>query len=193
MSGGKKVEIQETGFPGLFIIRPAVHGDGRGFFLESWSRRVFAEHGIEVDFVQDNHARSVKRGVLRGLHFQAPPAAQSKLVRVTRGAVYDVVVDLRVGSPTYGKWHAETLSEENFLQMFVPKGFAHAYLTLTDEVEFQYKVDAFYSPECDSGIFWNDPDLGIDWPEQDPILSDKDTHLQRLRDFASPFRFDAAS
>ncbi|NJB67920.1 dTDP-4-dehydrorhamnose 3,5-epimerase [Desulfobaculum xiamenense] len=184
------MEFQETDFPGLFVIRPKVHGDRRGFFLESWSRREFAAHGVDVDFVQDNHARSLKAGVLRGLHFQTPPAAQAKLVRVTRGAVYDVVVDLRVGSPTYGRWHAETLSDENFLQMFVPAGFAHAYVTLCDEVEFQYKVDAFYAPGSDSGIIWNDPDLAITWPVENPVLSDKDLKLQRFRDFVSPFSFD---
>lgn len=183
------MELRKTDFPGLVIVRPEVFGDRRGYFFESWSQRVFAENGIDVDFVQDNHARSVKKNVLRGLHFQTPPAAQAKLVRVTLGAVFDVVVDLRVGSPTYGRWYGETLSDENFLQMFVPKGFAHAYLTLTDEVEFQYKVDEFYSPENDSGILWNDPDLGIEWPCEAPILSDKDKVHPRFRDFVSPFVF----
>lgn len=184
------MEFRVTRFPGLVVCIPQVFGDKRGFFMESYSQRLFADQGIDTVFVQDNHARSVKKGVLRGVHFQAPPHAQAKLVRVTKGAALDVVVDLRKGSPTYGEWYAETLSDENFHQLFIPQGFAHAYMTLTDVVEFQYKTDNFYAPESEGGLIWNDPDIGIEWPDCTPVLSDKDLVLPRLRDFVSPFVFD---
>jgi len=184
------VQVKATVFPGLLILTPRVFEDERGFFLESYSRRTFAEHGVRCDFVQDNHARSDTRGVLRGLHFQCPTSAQAKLVRVTRGEVFDVVVDLRQGSPTFGRWHSEILSAENHCQMFIPAGFAHAYLTLSECTEFQYKVDAYYDPERDAGILWNDPDIGVQWPIANPLLSAKDKALPRLRDFSSPFVFD---
>ncbi len=141
------MQVQATEFPGLFIIEPRVFKDQRGFFMESWNRTRFEEAGIRVDWVQDNHARSTGAGVLRGFHYQAPPTAQAKLVWVTRGAVVDVVVDLRVGSPSYGQWGQLKLSEDNHLRLFIPKGFAHAYMTLTEETEFIYKVDAPYSPQ----------------------------------------------
>ncbi|QLA15841.1 dTDP-4-dehydrorhamnose 3,5-epimerase [Desulfolutivibrio sulfoxidireducens] len=178
-----------TDFPGLFVVEPKVFGDHRGFFVETYNRRVFAELGMDYDFVQDNHARSNQKGVLRGLHFQTPPAAQAKLVWVTRGAVFDVVVDLRQGSPTYGRWYGLELSEDNFKRLMIPAGFAHGYVTLTDVAEFQYKVDAFYSPGHDGGIAWNDPDLAVPWPVERPVLSEKDAALPRLRDFDSPFVF----
>lgn len=187
------MQVTATDFPGLLVLRPKVFTDERGFFLESYSRTVMAGLGVHCRFVQDNHALSRSRGVLRGLHFQTPPSAQAKLVRVTRGEVYDVVVDLRAGSPTFGRWHAEVLSAENFTQLFIPAGFAHAYLTLTGDTEFQYKVDAPYDPERDAGILWNDPDLGIPWPVADPVLSGKDRALPRLADFSTPFAFDPQS
>jgi len=185
------VQVRATSIPGLLVLTPRVFTDPRGFFMETYSRRVLAEHGLACDFVQDNHALSRAAGVLRGLHFQGPPSAQAKLVRVSRGAVYDVAVDLRVGSPAYGTWHAETLSADNHVQMFIPAGCAHGYLTLAPDTEFQYKVDAYYDPARDTGILWNDPDLGIPWPVADPVLSDKDRTLSRLADFASPFVFAA--
>lgn len=159
--------------------------------METFNARTFRDKGIEVGFVQDNHARSEHKGVLRGLHFQEPPSAQAKLVRVSAGAVLDVVLDIRKGSPTFGKWFSVELSAENKLQLFIPKGFAHAYMTLTPGAEFQYKVDAFYDPSRDRGLRWNDPDIGIDWPVSDPILSEKDKSLPLFKDFESPFTYAA--
>jgi len=184
------VLVRTTDIPGLYVIKPKVFEDGRGFFMESWNQGLFEAQGLAYDWVQDNHARSGTRGVLRGLHFQRPPAAQSKLVRVSRGAVFDVVVDLRRGSPTFGRWHAEELSAENHQQLLIPRGFAHGYKTLTDVAEFQYKVDAYYDAGCDAGLAWNDPDLGIRWPGGEPLLSDKDSNLPLLRDFDSPFVYE---
>ncbi|WP_461210047.1 dTDP-4-dehydrorhamnose 3,5-epimerase [Desulfocurvus sp. DL9XJH121] len=181
--------VEATGFPGLFVVVPRVFEDGRGYFMESWNKALFAEHDLDRDWVQDNHARSVSVGVLRGLHFQLPPSAQAKLVRVSVGAVYDVVVDLRKGSPSFGRWHGVELSAANHRQLFVPAGFAHGYMTLAEETEFQYKVDAPYDAARDAGISYADPDLGIDWPGGDPVLSDKDKALPRLKDFDSPFVF----
>lgn len=176
-----------TKISGVMLITPRVFGDHRGFFCETYNRRLFTEQGVCVEFVQDNEAFSVQAGVLRGLHFQRPPMSQAKLVRVVRGAVFDVVVDLRRDSPTYGQWEGFSLSAENHAQLFIPKGMAHGYLTLEPETLFLYKVDQFYSPEHDGGILWNDPDLGIVWPDLNPILSDKDLHLPSLREFNSPF------
>jgi dTDP-4-dehydrorhamnose 3,5-epimerase len=178
-----------TEFPGLYILEPKVLEDPRGFFLETYSRQLFEKNDLKYDFVQDNHARSNHKGVLRGLHFQIPPAAQTKLVRVTRGSVYDVAVDIRVGSPTYGKWLGIVLSEENFRQLLIPRGFAHAYQSLEDVTEFQYKVDAAYAPEYDSGIHWNDPSLAIEWPIRDVILAERDRSWPTLSEIRSPFIF----
>jgi dTDP-4-dehydrorhamnose 3,5-epimerase len=189
------MRVIETGLPGLLLLEPKVFRDERGFFLESYSRAGFAQAGIAADFVQDNHACSTAAGVLRGLHFQLPPVCQAKLVWVTRGAVLDVVVDLRVGSPTYLRHYSVELSAENFQRLFVPKGFAHAYLTLTPHSEFQYKVDAPYSPANDAGLRWNDPDLGIAWPTLPgvaaPLLSPKDQSQPLLKDFVSPFVYES--
>lgn len=181
------MEFLQTDFEGVFLIKPKVFNDTRGFFLESYSRKKFEDAGISCTFVQDNHSRSTQKGVVRGLHFQTPPAAQSKLVRVTRGAVWDVIVDLRKESPTFGQWRGFELSEKNFHVLFVPAGFAHGFCTLEADTEMQYKVDSLYSPTHDAGIIWNDPDLSITWPVQEPILSDKDAKLPLLKSINSPF------
>lgn len=181
------MRLIETGIAGLVLLEPKVFRDERGFFLETYSEKAFAELGISARFVQDNHACSVEAGVLRGLHFQLPPFTQAKLVWVVKGKVLDVAVDLRRDSPTYGQHRAVELSAENMLRFFVPRGFAHGYLTLTPGAEFLYKVDAPYAPQADAGILWNDPDLGVAWPEAAPILSAKDRLLPRLKDFDSPF------
>ena len=183
------MRLVKTEFPGLMIMEPQVLRDKRGFFLESFNRNFFAENDLPVDFVQDNHAYSLGKGVVRGLHLQMPPYTQSKLVWVTRGAVCDVVVDLRKGSPTYCKFFKIELSAKNFRRLFIPKGFAHGYETLTGESEFMYKVDAGYFPESEAGVRWNDPDLAIDWKSANPILSDKDGRLPLLGQFDSPFEF----
>ncbi len=188
------MEFKKTKFEGAFIIEPQVFRDPRGFFLESYSKQKFQEAGVDIDFVQDNHSLSTQKGVLRGLHFQKPPFAQAKLVRVTRGKVYDVIVDLRKDSKTYGQWQgfeiaapASSADKENFQMLFIPRGFAHGFLTLEDNTEFQYKCDEFYHPESDSGIIWNDPDLKIDWPIENPILSEKDAQLGFFKDLQSSF------
>ncbi len=181
------MEVSQTGIPGLVVVKPRVFGDNRGFFLETHSREAFAAAGLDYDFVQDNHARSGPRGVLRGLHFQRPPATQAKLVWVVRGAVFDVAVDLRVGSPTFKKWYGIELTEDNFLRLMVPRGFAHGYVTLTENAEFMYKVDAPYAPAEDGGIAWDDPEIGVAWPVTDPILSEKDARQPRLAEIGSPF------
>lgn len=182
------MEFIPTKFKDAYLIKPKVFQDARGFFLESYSKVKFEEAGININFVQDNHSMSVKKGVLRGLHFQAPPFSQTKLVRVTHGKVYDVIVDLRKESKTFGTWQGFELSSENFLQLLVPRGFAHGFLTLEDNTEFLYKCDEFYHPEADSGITWNDPDLKIDWPmKENLIISEKDSGLGFFRDFISPF------
>ena len=160
--GQIQVEKDVGGIRGLCVITPALHGDNRGYFMETYSRRDMAEAGIDIAFVQDNQSMSGK-GVLRGLHFQKQ-YPQTKLVRVIRGAVYDVAVDLRVGSETQGKWHGELLTAENRRQFLVPRGFAHGFLVLSDEAEFCYKCDDFYHPEDEGGLAWNDPKIGIVWP-----------------------------
>ncbi len=168
----------KTPFEGLVVFEPLVWEDQRGYFFESYNRQTFAEAGIHADFVQDNQARSTY-GVLRGLHFQKPPYEQAKLVRVTEGAVYDVAVDLREDSPTYGQWYGLELSAENKRQLFVPRGFAHGYLVLTPTAEFCYKCDNFYSKAHEGGIRYDDPTLGINWPIalNEAILSEKDLAL----------------
>jgi dTDP-4-dehydrorhamnose 3,5-epimerase len=181
------MEFIKSDLDGVVLIKPDVHGDHRGFFLESYTQTKFAEAGITTVFVQDNHSRSSQRGVLRGLHFQRPPFAQSKLIRVTRGAILDVVADVRKSSPTYGTWRAFDLTAENFQMLFVPAGFAHGFCTLAEDTEVQYKVDNLYAPAHDGGIRWNDPDLAIDWPVKEPILSKKDSALPFLKEFDSPF------
>ncbi|MFA6184884.1 MAG: dTDP-4-dehydrorhamnose 3,5-epimerase [Candidatus Shapirobacteria bacterium] len=163
----------KTKIEGLIIIEPSVFPDDRGFFMESYNQKVFAENGINVQFVQDNHSQSTK-GVLRGLHFQKPPFAQDKLVRCTRGEILDVAVDIRKNSPTFGQHETVILSEENKKMVFIPKGFAHAFLVLSDVADFQYKCSNFYNKESEGGLLWNDSEISIDWPVMDYILSDKD-------------------
>ena len=171
------MEVLETKLDGIALLAPKVFGDSRGFFMESYNAKKLAEIGITSTFVQDNHSRSAK-GVLRGLHYQLPPMAQAKLVRVVDGEVFDVVVDIRQGSPTFGQWEGFILSAENKRQLFVPPGFAHGFLTLSDTVDFLYKCGEYYSPQDERGIIWNDKDIGIDWPlDGDPVLSERDTAL----------------
>ena len=175
-------EVQRFPIADVILVTAKRFGDERGYFMETYRASSFAEIGVAVDFVQDNQALSAQRGTIRGLHFQRSPAAQAKLVRVVRGAVLDVAVDLRRGSSTFGRFVAATLTAEAGEQLFVPAGFAHGFCTLEPETEVAYKVSAFYSPEHDGGIIWNDPEVGIDWPLQgrDPVLSDKDARLPRL-------------
>lgn len=182
MSKFKKVS---TPIEGLYIIEPTVFGDNRGFFMESWNKKEFSEIGLDIDFVQDNHSRS-KKGVLRGLHFQVK-YPQGKLVRVVKGIVFDVAVDLRKNSPTFGKWYGVILSEENKKMFYIPEGFAHGFLVLSDEADFLYKTTEYYYPEYDAGVIWNDPDINIKWPFEEygikePILSEKDKKLPQLKE-----------
>ncbi len=180
----------ETKLPGVYIIEPDVRGDARGYFMEVWSTRNFEELGLHYDFVQDNQSFSAKKGVLRGLHFQNAPMSQAKLVRVTRGAVMDVAVDLRKGSPTYRQWTAVELSEENKRMLMIPRGFGHGFKALTDNVEFCYKVDNLYSKELDRGIRFDDPTIGVEWGEVDEaLLSAKDMNAPLLDDSDCNFEY----
>ena len=181
------MNFTETKLPGVVIVEPKVFGDRRGFFMESWSKRAFEEAGLFYDFVQDNHSSSAVRGTLRGIHFQRGDKAQAKLVRCARGAVLDVAVDLRPASPTYTRWVGVELSEENKRQLLIPRGFGHGFVTLTDEVEFLYKADNYYAPEADGGILWSDPEIGVEWGVEDPILSEKDTKNPLLKDAVTGF------
>jgi dTDP-4-dehydrorhamnose 3,5-epimerase len=175
----------------VVILTPARFGDARGFFSESWNKTRMAEAGLDIDFVQDNHSMSAQVGTVRGLHFQAPPHAQGKLVRCGRGALYDVAVDIRRGSPSYGQHFGIELSFENGKQLWVPAGFAHGFVTLQPDTEIVYKCTNFYNAEADGGVRWDS--CGIDWPLQgDPILSDKDTAAPALADFDTPFDWNAA-
>jgi len=174
------------------LIRPRRFGDDRGWFVESWNRDRFAALGIDCTFVQDNHSMSATPGTLRGLHFQLPPFAQDKLVRCLRGRIFDVAVDVRKDSPTYGQWVGATLTAAGGEQLFVPVGFAHGFVTLEPDVEVAYKTSALYAPDCDAGLAWDDPEIGIDWPlpASGPILSGKDRAQPPLSAFASPFAYD---
>jgi dTDP-4-dehydrorhamnose 3,5-epimerase len=174
------------------LIRPRRFADPRGWFSETYNSQTFAALGIADVFVQDNHSLSVTRGTLRGLHCQVAPHAQAKLVRCLSGAIFDVVVDLRSASPTFGKWASATLSAAGGEQLYVPVGFVHGFMTLTDNAEVHYKCTDFYAPECEAGVIWNDPDLAITWPIAglEPVLSDKDLALPALRDFAGEFAYD---
>jgi len=185
------VEVRRLDLQGVLEIWPMRHADDRGFFSEVWNRDLWSECGIDENFVQDNHSLSKKRGVLRGLHYQSPPMAQAKLVRVTRGAVFDVAVDIRSGSPTFGRWVATILSAELWNQLFIPAGFAHGFLTLEPESEIAYKVSAPYSAQHDRAIRFDDPDIAIEWPivADALILSDKDRSAPRLSDVQTGFSF----
>jgi dTDP-4-dehydrorhamnose 3,5-epimerase len=177
----QKMNIIETTLPGVLLLEPKVFGDPRGFFLESWNRQIFAERGLNMDFVQDNHSRSAK-GVLRGLHYQLNDP-QGKLVRVTSGAVFDVAVDVRKSSPNFGQWVGYELSADNQRMMWVPPGFAHGFLVLSDTADFLYKTTAYYAPQWDRGIRWDDPEIGVKWPlDGAPTLSPKDQVLPLLKD-----------
>lgn len=179
------LKLTKTTLQDAFIVEPQVFGDHRGFFTESYSEQVFKEAGLDYNFIQDNHSLSSQPGVLRGLHFQKGDKAQTKLVRAVTGALYDVIVDMRKGSPTYGKWEGFILSEYNHRQLLVPKGFAHGFCTLTPDVNFLYKCDNYYAPEADGGISFNDPDLAINWPfdSQLAITSEKDLHHPTFKEF----------
>lgn len=168
------MNIIQTKIPEVLLIETPVYGDHRGFFMESYNKKTFQDAGIEYDFIQDNHSLSVEAGTLRGLHYQLQTAAQTKLVRVLAGAIFDVAVDIRKYSPTYGDWVGVILSESNKRQLLVPKGFAHGFCTITPNTQVSYKVDALYSKENDRGMLWSDPELGIEWPTTNVILSDKD-------------------
>lgn len=176
------MRIVSTKLHGVYIVEPEVLCDNRGFFMESYNSRKFAELGIDFTFVQDNHSLSVETGGIRGLHYQLNPKAQAKLVRVVSGEIYDVAVDIRKDSPTFGQWVGVILSETNKRQILIPKGFAHGFCTLVPNTQVLYKVDEYYSPEHDRGILWNDPALGIDWPTSKATLSNKDQYHPLLQD-----------
>lgn len=180
------MEITESYLKGLFVIKPKVFADARGYFFESYNNMVFENAGLNLNFVQDNQSLSQK-GVLRGLHFQNPPHAQGKLVRVITGAVYDVAVDIRKNSPTYGKYFGLELTEENKWMMYIPEGFAHGFATLRDNTVFSYKCTNYYNKPAEGCLLWNDPAIGINWNVSDPLLSDKDKEGQLLKDFSSQF------
>jgi dTDP-4-dehydrorhamnose 3,5-epimerase len=183
------LKVEDLAIPDVKLVTPARFGDDRGFFSETYNAQRFKDAGIDADFVQDNHSLSAQRGTVRGLHFQAPPFAQSKLVRVLRGTILDVAVDVRKGSPTYGKWVSAELSAKNGVQIFVPRGFLHGFVTLEPDTEIAYKVDNYYSRECDGAVQWNDPALGIDWgiPANEAVLSEKDAAAQSFAEFETPF------
>ncbi len=186
------MKVERLAVPDVLLIEPRRFGDERGFFSEVFSRRALAERGLDVEFVQDNHSLSRPVGTVRGLHFQVAPSAQGKLVRVVRGAVLDVAVDIRHGSPSYGRHVATVLSAANWRQLWVPRGFAHGFCTLEPDTEVIYKVDAYYDREADHGILWNDPALGIDWPvtAEAAVLSEKDRAAPRLADLPPQFRYE---
>ena len=183
------MQVEQTALPGVLILTPQRFGDARGFFSESWNKARMAEHGIGHEFVQDNHSLSATPGTIRGLHFQSPPHAQDKLVRCGRGALYDVAVDIRKGSPSYGTWFGIELSAENGKQLLVPKGFLHGFITRVAETEIIYKCTDYYAPECDGAVAWDS--CGIDWGfEGTPLLSEKDAAAPALADFDSPFSWE---
>lgn len=183
----KNMELIKTSIDGLLIIKPDVFKDDRGYFYESYNKERFAKAGLTMDFVQDNESKSSK-GVLRGLHFQKPPFAQGKLVRVIKGSVMDVAVDLRKDSPTYGRWESVVLTEENKLQFWIPEGFAHGFVALEDNTIFNYKCTNVYNKESEGSILWNDPDININWNIDNPILSEKDKISPLFKNFETPFK-----
>lgn len=182
------MNVEQTPLSGVVILTPARFGDARGWFSETWNASKMQAAGLAIDWVQDNHSFSAQVGTLRGLHFQSPPRAQDKLVRCTRGAIFDVAVDIRNGSPTYGKWFGVELTAENGKQLLVPKGFLHGFVTRTPDVEVQYKCSDLYAPDCDGAVLWSS--VGIDWGlTGDPVLSAKDQAAKPFGDFTSPFSF----
>ncbi|MDF2667918.1 MAG: dTDP-4-dehydrorhamnose 3,5-epimerase [Paenibacillus sp.] len=181
------MRLIESKINGAVILEPEVYGDHRGYFMESYNLNRMQGLGLSYDFIQDNQSLSVMPGVIRGLHYQLNPKAQTKLVRVLTGVIYDVIVDIRSQSPTYGQWAGFLLSEFNKRQLLVPPGMAHGFCTLTPNTQVLYKVDQYYSAEHDRGLLWNDPDLGIEWPVSSPILSDKDKIQPRLKELATDF------
>jgi dTDP-4-dehydrorhamnose 3,5-epimerase len=182
------VKITKTELSGLLVLEPARFGDDRGFFSESWNRKTLAQHGIEIDFVQDNHSMSAAKNTVRGLHFQSPPDAQAKLVRCGRGALFDVAVDIRKGSPTYGRWFGIELSFDNGKQLFVPTGFLHGFVTRAPDTEIIYKCSDYYSPTADGAVRFDDPEIGIDWGLNGPaVLSEKDAAAPLLSQLDNPF------
>ena len=186
------MQIEETALPGVLILTPRRFGDHRGFFSESWNRRTLEAAGVRLpEFVQDNHSMSAQTGTIRGLHFQTPPHPQGKLVRCGRGAIFDVAVDVRVGSPTFGKWFGLELSFDNGKQLWIPAGFLHGFMTLQPDSEIIYKCTDHYAPECDGAVRWDS--CGIDWPVDvaAPVLSEKDAKAQSFADFKSPFTYEA--
>ncbi len=192
MSGGDTLNVTQTALPGVLLLEPARFGDARGFFSESWNRKTLEHHGVDIDFVQDNHSLSAQAGTVRGLHFQAPPRAQAKLVRCGRGRLFDVAVDIRKGSSTYGQWVGYELSFDNGLQLLVPEGFAHGFLTREPDTEIIYKCSDYYAPEADGALRWDS--CGIDWGfDGEAVLSDKDAAAPALADFDSPFTWEGAA
>jgi dTDP-4-dehydrorhamnose 3,5-epimerase len=185
------MEVRTTKLPGVLVLKPRRFADARGYFVETYNEQLCREAGIMNNFVQDNQSLSVCRSTIRGLHFQLPPATQAKLIRVLRGSIFDVAVDLRLDSPTCGQWATEQISAESGEQIFVPRGFAHGFCTLESNTEVAYKVDSYYAPASESGIIWNDPSLNIPWPigVNEAILSDKDRQLGTFKEFVSPFRY----
>ncbi|RKX91746.1 MAG: dTDP-4-dehydrorhamnose 3,5-epimerase [Spirochaetes bacterium] len=183
------MKILEKKLKGVFEIQLEPHKDKRGFFMRVYDEVIFKKYRIHRNWVQENHSRSEKKGIIRGLHFQFPPYTETKLVRCIRGAVFDVFVDLRKGSPTFGQWDCIELSEENKKIIFIPRGFAHGFCTLTDDSEVLYKVDNCYAPEYEGGILWNDQDLGIDWPVEKPILSEKDKKNMTFQEFVKRYSY----
>lgn len=185
------MNITKTKLNGVMVIEPKIFGDHRGWFTETYNEENFKKAGIDTVFIQDNHSFSATKGTLRGLHYQKDPKAQTKLVRCTKGSIFDVAIDIRKESPTYGEWYGVELSEENKKQLLVPKGFAHGFMTLTDNAEVQYKVDELYSPEHDRGIIWSDPEIGIEWPfDIQPVLSAKDEKAPLLKDADNNFKIE---
>jgi dTDP-4-dehydrorhamnose 3,5-epimerase len=180
------LKILRTPIEGLLLIEPKVFGDSRGYFFEGYRKSALAELGFHSDFIQENESKSAAN-VVRGLHLQSPPFAQSKLIRVVAGAIFDVALDVRTSSPTYGKWYGMELSEENKLSMLVPEGFAHGFCSLSENTVVQYRCSAYYAPESELGVQWNDPTLGIRWPVQNPLVSERDKKWPSLADFRSPF------
>jgi dTDP-4-dehydrorhamnose 3,5-epimerase len=182
------VQFKKTNLDGVIVVEPKVFGDHRGWFMETYNETEFQNAGLNLRFIQDNQSFSAVKGTLRGLHYQLNPKAQTKLVRCTKGEIFDVAVDIRKGSPNFGEWFGIKLSGENKKQLLIPKGFAHGFMTLTDDVEVQYKVDELYAPECDRGFLWNDPEIGIEWPmDITPVLSAKDKNASLLSEADNNF------